>query len=82
MTAPATIGQCRACLRRPRRVEAGSRVCAECLTRYGRRMVALAIRARENPVFHAQVRAELARRSPSRLRLFDLVFGPIVREVR
>lgn len=81
MTASATIGQCRACLQRPRRIEACSRICAACLARYGRPMVALAIRAREDPTFRAEVRAELGRRSPSRLRLFDLVFGPVVRAV-
>lgn len=81
MTPAPTIGQCRVCLQRPRRIEASSRVCAGCLARYGRRMVALAIRAREDPAFRAKVRAELAARSPSRLRLFDLVFGPVVRVV-
>jgi hypothetical protein len=79
MTTPATIGQCRACLQRPRKIESGSRVCAECLARYGRRMVALAIRAREDAVFRTQVRAEL---NPSRQHLFDLVFGPVLREVK
>lgn len=82
MTALATIGRCRACLETPRRIEANSRICAESLTRYGRRMVALAIRAREDPVFRAEVRAELATRSPSRLCLFDAVFGPVLREVQ
>jgi hypothetical protein len=81
MTAPATIGQCRACLQRPRRIEAGSRVCAVCVAQYGRRMVALAIRAREDPTFRAKVRAELGKRSPSCSRLFDLAFGPVLREV-
>lgn len=75
-----TIGRCRACLQ-SRRVEAGSRVCAACLARYGRRMVALAVRAREDPTFRAEVRRELAARSPSRLRLFDAVFGPVVKLV-
>lgn len=74
------IGRCRACLQMAR-VETGSRVCADCLARYGRRMVALAIRAREDPTFRAEVRRELAIRSPSRLRLFDLLFGPVVRVV-
>ncbi len=74
-----TIGRCRACLQAGK-IEAGSRICAGCLKRYGRRMVTLAIRAREDPLFRAQVRAELAKRSPSRLRLFDLVFGPVLRE--
>lgn len=79
-TVVTTIDRCRACLH-VGRVEAGSRICHGCLARYGRRMVALAIRAREDLVFRAEVRRELAERSPHRLRLFDLVFGPIVRAV-
>lgn len=48
MTAPVTrIGQCRACLARPCRIESRSGACTDCLVRRGRRWVALCIRARE-----------------------------------
>lgn len=74
-----TIGQCRACLRRPRVLDAGIRVCIDCTRRHTRRWLALCIRAREDERFRASVRAHLG---PSAKRIFDKMFGPIIREVR
>lgn len=74
-----TIGQCRACLARPRVLDARTGGCRECLRRYGMRFLALCIRARQDEVFRASVRAYLA---PSSTKLFDALFGPALREVR
>ncbi len=75
--APTSIGQCRACLCRPRLLDARSGACTECLTRRGRRWTALAIRARESPEFRARVREELAPGSRGR-QMFDEMFGESV----
>jgi hypothetical protein len=72
--APTSIGQCRACLSRPRIVETRSQACIECLTRRGRRWTALAIRARESPEFRARVREELTPGSRAR-QMFGAMFG-------
>jgi len=72
---PTSIGQCRACLCRPRVVETRSQACIECLARRGRRWVALAIRARESPEFCESVRAQLVPGSRGR-QMFDEMFGP------
>lgn len=73
MTGPTTIGQCRACLARPRTIEPSSGACTDCLRRHTRRWLALCIRAREDLVFRASVRAYLSDRSRQ---VFDKMFGP------
>lgn len=78
MTVPAFIGRCRACLARPRTLEPGIGVCTECLARRGRRWAALCIRAREDEAFRTAVRAYL---DPRARKLFDAMFGPVIREV-
>lgn len=73
------IGQCSACLGRPRRLDPNVGACIECLERRGRRWVALCIGAREDETFRASVRAHL---EPRALKLFDAMFGsPPLREV-
>lgn len=76
MTELPTIGECRVCLLRPRRLQ--RRVCAECWRRYTRRWIALCIQARESEEFRASVRGHL---SPGARKLFDKMFGPPLREV-
>jgi hypothetical protein len=71
------IGQCRACLGRPRRLDPSTRACFECISRRGRRWVSLCVRAREDETFRATVRAYLAPRSR---KLFDAMF-PVVEAV-
>lgn len=78
MTTPAAIGQCRACLGRPRRLDPSTAAYTECLERRGRRWVALCIRAREDEAFRASVRAYL---DPRARKLFDMMFGPPLREI-
>lgn len=77
MIASATIGQCRACLARPRRLEPSTRACSACLERRGRRWVALCIRAREDEGFRTSVRVHL---EPRARKLFDAMFGPPLSE--
>jgi hypothetical protein len=78
MSPPTTIGQCRACLSRPRVLEQRTGACLECLGRRGRRWVALVIRAREDEAFQMSVRAYL--KEPHARKLFDAMF-PVVRPV-
>lgn len=78
MTSPAIIGRCRACLARPRVLDPSIGVCTECLSRRGRRWAALCIRAREDEAFRASVRTYL---DPRARKLFDAMFGPVVRDV-
>lgn len=73
-----SIGACRVCLGRPRRLDPALGVCFECLSRHPRRWLALCIRAREDETFRASVRAYLA---PGARKLFDAIFGPIVHAV-
>lgn len=72
LASPITIGQCKACLSRPRLLDARSGACLDCLTRRGRRWTALCIRARESPEFRASVRNQL---DPRARNLFDAMFG-------
>jgi hypothetical protein len=75
----ATIGQCRVCLGRPCRIDPSTGACVECLSRRGRRWVALCIRAREDETFRISIRAYLT--EPRARKLFDKMFGSPLREV-
>lgn len=79
MTAPARIGQCRACLARPRLLDPDIGVCTGCSSRFTRRWLALCIRARESEEFRTSIRAYLT--EPRARKLFDAMFGVPVHEV-
>lgn len=76
LTPPPTIGQCKVCLGRPRRIRPS--VCDACSKRYTRRWLALCIRARESEEFRASIRGHL---SPGGRKVFDAMFGPPLWEV-